>query len=232
MRRYFLLKGKMMKSARFIISLIFLFAQITFAAPDFSNHLSVINGSENISPAVSTLLYEEQILHNKDLWGANAFSSDISPEYVPEARPKFPLSYFLIPEEKAEFLKSQGHDLAIHRQITKTINGEVFYKLFVHPESYNHYSFMEGVLSMLGLKKRNLCSPTSSYRSLVTWNKNGIEKPFIAKVSLDRNVIGSIDRLVSFNEVQRSVADEEALELMGREKLRAVDLTFFQSQQA
>ena len=111
--------------------------------------------------------------------------------------------------------------MAINRQITATKNGQVFYKLFVHPESYSHYQFLEGKFEYIGPERTEfMASPTSSYRSLVAWNKNGIEKPFIAKVSLDRNVIGSIDRLVSKNEVQRSVANQEALEIMGPVNLR------------
>lgn len=203
-------------------------SQSVLSAPDFSRYLSIIDGSERLPTPVKTLLYEEQILHNKALWGANAFSSDIAPEYVPEARPKFPLSYFLIPADKAEFLKSPGHDMAINRQITTTKNGLVFYKLFVHPESYSHYRFLEGQFEYIGPEKTEfMASPTSSYRSLVAWNKNGVEKPFIAKVSLDRNVIGSIDRLVSINEVQRSVANQEALEIMGRENLRSLGFDYF-----
>jgi len=199
-----------------------------FAAPNFGQYLSVINGTEALPPAVSTLLYEEQILHNKDLWGPNAFASDIAPEYIPEARPKFPLTYFLIPDEKANFLKSAGHDMAINRQITTTIDGVVYHKLFVHPESYSHYEFLEGVFEYVGPEKTEfMASPTSSYRSLVTWNKNGVEKPFIAKVSLNRNVIGGIDRLVSINEVQRSIANQEAFESIGKRKLRDLGLDFF-----
>ena len=212
-------------------SILFLFLlniNYTFAAPDFSQYLSIVNGSENLPPTVSTLLYEEQILHNKGLWGADAFASDIAPEYVPEARPKFPLSYFLIPDDKANFLKSTGHDLAIERQITTTIDGKIYHKLFVHPESYSHYQFLEEVFEYVGPEKTEfLASPTSSYRSLVTWNKNGIEKPFIAKVSLNRNVIGGIDRLVSLNEVERSIANQEAFEQIGRENLRQLGLDFF-----
>ncbi len=211
----------------FLLAL-FIHSSLVFSTPDFSRFLSVINGSENLPTPVSILLYEEQILHNKALWGANAFSSDISPEYIPEARPKFPLSYFLIPEGQADFLKSSGHDLAINRQITKTVNGQLFYKLFVHPESYEHYRFLEGKFEFIGPAHTEfMASPTSSYRSLVAWNKNGVEKPFIAKVSLDRNVIGSIDRLVSINEVQRSVANQNALELIGRENLRSMGLDYF-----
>lgn len=216
-----------MKIKLFTLTLL-LISQFVIAAPNFNLYLSTINGEENLPPAVAELLYEEQVLHNKALWGANAFSSDISPEYVPEARPKFPLSYFLIPEENAEFLKSQGHDLAIFKQITTTKNGLIFYKLFIHPESYQHYAFMEGVFEYVGPERTEfMASPTSSYRSLVAWNKNGVEKPFIAKVSLDRNVIGSIDRLVSINEVQRSVANEDAFELLGKEYLRKNGLDYF-----
>ena len=73
---------------------------------DFDVHLQTVDGTERISAAVKELLYEEQILHNKGLHRAGAFSTNIRPEYIPENRPKFPLSYFLIPAESANFSQS------------------------------------------------------------------------------------------------------------------------------
>lgn len=194
-----------------------------------SEHLEKINGKENIPKGVKELLFEEQNLHNKDLWGAGAFASNINPDYVPENNPKFPLPYYLIPVEDARFLQADSLDPRIADQLVMKISGKKHYKLFVHPESEMHYDFLRNAYNFIGPDKTEFeASPTSSYRSLVVWNKNSdTRKPFIAKVSLDKNVIGSIDRLVSLNEVERSVANQKAFDRIGKEKLKSLNLKLF-----
>lgn len=194
-----------------------------------SEHLQKINGKENLTPSVLELLNEEQNLHNKDLWGAGAFSSNINPEYVPENNPKFPLPYYLVPAEDANYLFADSLDPRIADQLSMKISGKKHYKLFVHPESEVHYDFLRASYNYIGPDQTEfLASPTSSYRSLVVWNKNsGTRKPFIAKVSLDKNVIGSIDRLVSINEVERSIANQKAFDRIGTAKLNSLNLKIF-----
>ncbi|MFA6238965.1 MAG: IucA/IucC family protein [Bacteriovorax sp.] len=194
-----------------------------------SEHLLKINGSENLAPGVKALLNEEQNLHNKDLWGEGAFKSNINPEYIPENNPKFPLPYYLIPEEDAHFLYTDTLDPRIADQLSMKISGKKHFKLFVHPESEVHYDFLRSRYNYIGATETEFfASPTSSYRSLVVWNRNnGQRKPFIAKVSLDKNVIGSIDRLVSINEVERSVANQKAFDRIGVKKLDELNLKIF-----
>lgn len=194
-----------------------------------SEHLEKINGKENIPSGVKELLYEEQNLHNKDLWGAGAFASNINPDYVPEKNPKFPLPYYLIPVEDARFLQADSLDPRIADQLMMKISGKKHYKLFVHPESEAHYDFLRNAYNYIGPDRTEfMASPTSSYRSLVVWNKNSdTRKPFIAKVSLDKNVIGSIDRLVSINEVERSVANQKVFDRIGKQKLESLHLKLF-----
>lgn len=194
-----------------------------------SEHLLKIDGKENLAVGVKELLFEEQNLHNKDLWGAGAFSSNINPEYIPENNPKFPLPYYLVPVEDANFLSADSMDPNIADQLTMRISGKKHYKLFVHPESEVHYDFLRASYNYVGPDQTEFfASPTSSYRSLVVWNRNNMKrKPFIAKVSLDKNVIGSIDRLVSINEVERSVANQRALDKIGAKKLSEMNLKIF-----
>lgn len=194
-----------------------------------SEHLQKLNGKENLPAGVKELLNEEQNLHNKDLWGAGAFASNINPDYVPEKNPNFPLPYYLIPIEDAKFLKADSLDPRVADQLIMRISGKKHYKLFVHPESEAHYDFLRNSYNYIGPDKTEfMASPTSSYRSLVVWNKNSdTRKPFIAKVSLDKNVIGSIDRLVSVNEVERSVANQKVFDRMGKEKLEKSNLKLF-----
>jgi hypothetical protein len=194
-----------------------------------SEHLEHITGNEKLPTGVRELLNEEQNLHNKDLWGAGAFASNINPDYVPEKNPKFPLPYYLVPVEDANFLDANSLDPRIADQLSLTISGKKHYKLFVHPESEAHYEFLRNRYSYVGPETTEfMASPTSSYRSLVVWNRNnGLRKPFIAKVSLDKNVIGSIDRLVSVNEVERSVANQKVFDKLGRDKLESLNLKLF-----
>ncbi|MBC7539776.1 MAG: hypothetical protein H7281_13225 [Bacteriovorax sp.] len=194
-----------------------------------SEHILKIDGKETLSRGVKELLYEEQNLHNKDLWGEGAFSSNINPAYIPENNPKFPLPYYLVPEEDANFLFANSLDPRVADQLVMKISGKKHYKLFVHPESEAHYDFLHASYNYIGPEQTEFfASPTSSYRSLVVWNRNnGERKPFIAKVSLDKNVIGSIDRLVSENEVERSVANQKVFDRIGEKKLNSLNLKIF-----
>ncbi|MBC7713512.1 MAG: hypothetical protein H7177_09240 [Rhizobacter sp.] len=192
-------------------------------------HLALFDGTEPIAKGVKELLNEEQNLHNKDLWGAKAFDSNIAPEYVPEANPKFPLAYYLMPEEDAKFLQADSLDKRISSQLMQMIDGKKYFKLFVHPESEAHYEFLKANYKYVSQDETEFtASPTSSYRSLVVWDHtNKKKKAFIAKVSLDKNVIGSIDRLVSENEVERSVANQKVFDKIGKEELEKMHVKVF-----
>jgi hypothetical protein len=194
-----------------------------------SEHILKIDGKETLSRGIKEFLYEEQNLHNKDLWGQGAFSSNINPSYVPENNPKFALPYYLIPAEDAHFLFADSMDPRVADQLVMKISGKRHYKLFVHPESEAHYEFLKASYNYIGPEETEFfASPTSSYRSLVVWNRNnGERKPFIAKVSLDKNVIGSIDRLVSENEVERSVANQKVFDRIGEKNLNSLNLKIF-----
>ncbi len=192
-------------------------------------HLSLVDGKEPIARGVKELLDEEQNLHNKDLWGAKAFDSNIAPEYVPENNPKFPLAYYLMPEEDAKFLQADSLDKRISSQLQEMIDGKKYFKLFVHPESEAHYEFLKASYKYVSQDETEfMASPTSSYRSLIVWDHTSKKKKaFIAKVSLDKNVIGSIDRLVSENEVERSVANQKVFDKIGQEKLESIHVKVF-----
>lgn len=188
-----------------------------------------INGKEELSQGVKDFLNEEQNLHNKDLWGKNAFASNINPKYVPEANPKFPLPYYLIPAADAKFMRTANFDNKVGDQLYMLVSGTKYFKLFVHPESEEHYNFLKNAYRYIGPTETEfMASPTSSYRSLVVWSPNyNKRKPFIAKVSLNKNVIGGIDRLVSENEVERSIANQRAFDRIGLENLDKMNVKLF-----
>jgi hypothetical protein len=188
-----------------------------------------INGNEALSKGVREFLNEEQNFHNKDLWGKNAFASNIDPKYVPESNPKFPLPYYLIPETDTKFLYSSQFDKKVGDQLYMLVSGMKYFKLFVHPESEKHYDFLKHAYRYIGPTETEfMASPTSSYRSLVVWNQSNKKKtPFIAKVSLNKNVTDDMDRLVSENEVERSIVNQKALDHIGKDTLERMNIKFF-----
>lgn len=194
-----------------------------------SDFVEKIDGNEALSKGVKELLNEEQNLHNKDLWGKNAFSSNIDPKYVPESNPKFPLPYYLIPETDAKFLYTSQFDKKVGEQLYMLVSGMKYFKLFVHPESEKHYDFLKHAYRYIGPTETEfMASPTSSYLSLVVWNQSNKKKtPFIAKVSLNRNIVGGIDRLVSENEVERSIINQKAFDEIGKETLDKMNMKLF-----
>lgn len=193
-----------------------------------SKTVETMNGKENISKGVSEFLSEEQNLHNKDLWGKHAFTSGTDPKYVPEKNPKFPLAYYLIPESDAKLLYSSSLDIKVADQLYLLVSGIKYYKFFIHPESENHYTFLKNAYRYIGpIETEFMASPTSSYRSLVVWNQNTKRTPFIVRVSLSKTAADSIDRIVSQNEVERSIANQRAFERIGLDKLNQMNIKLF-----
>jgi len=188
-----------------------------------------IEALEGLPNALQVFLYEEQVLHNKNLWPANSFDSDIDPKYNPENRPVFGLAYYLVPTELGILLESPELSDEVLEQITVQKNGKSYYKLFVHPESEAHYEFLKARCEYISSEASEFyASPTSSYRSLLVWNKNDQSRvSFIAKVSLDRDIIGSIDRLVSKREVIRSVTNQRFVSRLGEAHWKASHMRFF-----
>lgn len=185
-----------------------------------SQRLEHFDGHEKLAEPVKQMILEEQLLHVKGLWPKGAFSSNIDPAYIPENQPKFALPYYLVPVDETPLLKTSSLDPAIEKQLQVEIRGVLYSRLFVHPESEGHYKFLREYFPYVdAVKSEFLATPTSSYRSLVVWNQNGEDKPFIAKLSLDRDVISGIDRLVSEAEVRRSLANQEAFDRLGSERL-------------
>lgn len=186
-----------------------------------------INGKEELPEGVKAFLSSEQNLHNKDLWGKDAFSSQINPKYAPEANPKFPLPYYLIPGTDAQFIYSSKFDSKVGEQLYLLVSGTKYFKLFVHPESEEHYNFLKNAYRYIGPTETEfIASPTSSYRSLVVWNpiKKGY-KPFIANISLSKNDV--TDHSLSANEIEKSIADQNAYDIISEDYLDKMNFKIF-----
>src|SRR5262245_17207804 len=100
-----------------------------------NNHQHALN---YLSPALQTMIYEEQVLHAKNLkypWpeDASVFHGELDVKYRPETRIVFKLPYYLVPKHKALFYSSLSISPEIHNQLIKTINNKDYYVFFVHP---------------------------------------------------------------------------------------------------
>lgn len=137
-------------------------------------HLSVLGKNEELPPGVRELLTQQ------------------AP--ASEAIPKFPVSYYLIPEEDGKFLRTKKFNSKIADQLIFTISGEKYHKLFVHPDSDKLYSFLKHGYRYIGPAETEFIgSPIAGNKVLVIWNpKNYYKVPFIVKTVLDQETIQEI----------------------------------------
>lgn len=192
-----------------------------------SQFVEKITGKEELSEGVKAFLNSEQNLHNKDLWGKDAFSSRINPKFAPETNPKFPLPYYLIPGTDAKFIYSSKFDTKIGEQLYLLVSGVKYFKLFVHPESEEQYNFLKNAYRYIGPTETEfMASPTSSYRSLIVWNpvKKGY-KPFIANISLSKNDFS--DRSLSESEIEKAIANQRDYDIISEESLDKMNFKIF-----
>ena len=111
-----------------------------------------------------------------------------------EAVPKFPVSYYLIPDEDTKYLRTKKFNLKIYEQLVFTISGGKYYKLFVHPDSDKLYAFLKHGYRYIGPSETEFVgSPVSGNKILVVWSGRNISKtPFIVKTVLDHETIQQI----------------------------------------
>lgn len=175
-----------------------------------SEHLQKIEGKENLALGVKEFLSEEQALNTEE-----KIATKINKEYLPENHPKFPLPYFLVPDEDAQHFFADSIDPRVADQLTMKISGKKHYKFFIHPELEVQYDFLRASFNFVGPDQTEFfASPTSNDKSLLVWNKNNKDRrPFIAKVG-------------SF-EIERSLASQKCLERTGDKKLSGINLKFF-----
>lgn len=190
-----------------------------YIANDF---IEKINDKEKLSKGIKKFLHEEQNLHHKDLWGRNAFQANVNPKYVPEANPKFPLPYYLIPDTDSKLFRSESPDQKIMDQLYVLVSGTKYYKLFIHPESEEHYHSLKNAYRYIGPTETEfMSSPTSAHNTLLVWNEgNTIKRPFIAKVTIGKN-------LITGNDIVRSVTNQRIFESIGTDKLEKMNVKIF-----
>lgn len=183
----------------------------------------------NLPDVIDTMLYEEQILHAKNIefpWpdDKSVFAGQLSAYYHPEFRPLFALPYYLIPLEQADYHGFEDLDESLNHNLCIEIDKKIYYRLFVHPMAVAHYAPLSaaGFHFIDDTETEYLATPTSSYRSLLTWRRSYSNDPmqfFISKLSIDK-VIFAENRVNTENTLIRSQILESLFRALGDDRLK------------
>lgn len=185
-----------------------------------SADLKKIDGKEELPLSVKEFLAQEQV--------AIANNSVLSDSlYAPENKIKFPLPYYLIPEQDAKFLKAASLDSRIADQLSFKISGAKHYKLFVHPKMEESYDFLRAAYNYIGTDKTEfMASPTSNTNTIMVWNRNNpLRKVFAVKINLEN--INPKASSLSTQDVERSIANQNVFDQLGPKKLNEMNLKIF-----
>ncbi|HWU41811.1 MAG TPA: hypothetical protein VN132_00195, partial [Bdellovibrio sp.] len=178
----------------------------TFAAPNL-NHLPA--GMEKLPLGVQLwFLYETDYLSRKV--DNSKISSPVQNAqdrfYAPESKNVFTLTGLWIPESELNLFKSE-----IPKNLQKVFmrkrGGVKQFLFFVHPESMDLYS---DLLAKNYEREEYNAIATASSRSLLVWKDGQEDKPFIAKVSLNKK-IGGITRTILDTESEHVTLLSETL---------------------
>lgn len=132
--------------------------------------------------------------------------NDQLPEFTPEQGNVFEVKGYWINEDKLQVFKSEvPPELA--RAAFRTKDGKPQILFLVHPESETLY---EPLTKNLGAPEKLLATPTASSRSLVVWRRDAPQAPFLAKLSLNKE-IGGVNRSISRKESTMSIGVDQIL---------------------
>lgn len=149
-----------------------------------SLHLKKIDGREGLSRELLQYIHNEQSLKR-----TVASSTNSDKTFSPENNPKFPLPYFLIPDDrKSPFLSADTNDEKILDELRLKISGQPYHKLFIHPAHEKEYNYLRRVYDYIGPDRTEfLATPTSDYYTLVVWNRNNPKRrAFMTKLDLEK----------------------------------------------
>ncbi len=151
-----------------------------------SQHLHKIDGHEQLPQKVSTFISQEQ---SKKRAIASNNESNLNPSFAPENSPKFPLPYFLIPSEQAQFLKLETDNAFIIDELNLKISGKLYNKYFIHPAHESKFDFLRGIYNYVSADRTEFfATPVFDYYSLVVWNRNNPERViFMAKLGVEKS---------------------------------------------
>lgn len=152
-----------------------------------------------------TRFIEDEQLRNDRVENTDVFSSitrgiQLDFQFRPENQTAFNLPVYLIPAEKVIIYQTNpATDELIQDSASKKI------RFFVHPASVQAFS---PYLKQARLESNWKATPTSSYRTLLTWPAEDPAKKstiYSLKVSLDSE-IGEVSRMLSRGQIERATA--------------------------
>ncbi len=120
---------------------------------------------------------------------------------------KFPLPYFLIPENHTDYMRAHSFDVSIADQLTFVISSEKYHKMFILPDSEAQYKFLKHAYRFIGPDDTEfMASMTGPGDSFVVWNKNNFnKKAFIVNFDAEKErfqLIGLVLKFKSGNTVK------------------------------
>lgn len=169
-----------------------------------AKHLKKFDGSEGLSEKLSEYIFKIQTQRRKV-----ASTTNSSPLFSPEARPKFPLSYFLIPEEMAQFLSTETTDPRVLDQLLLKISGKKHSKFFVHPMHEREFEFLRGAYAYVGADRTEFyATPTTDENTLAVWNRNNPQRKVFIIVLENSEQEGKLNRQI-IRDLPINVLDEK-----------------------
>lgn len=121
--------------------------------------------------------------------------------YKPENKNVFQLEGVWLDENRLKVFKASHLSPRVQSRFERVQDGRKQFLFFIHPESRDLY---KEILSEDAEKEFFLAAATSSSRSLLVWQPGRESEPFIAKVSLNKNIAGT-NRSLKGQEVARSI---------------------------
>lgn len=142
-----------------------------------SKHLKKFDGSEGLPKKLTKYIFEKQ----QTLRNIASKGQTILP-FSPNSHPKFPLPYFLIPEQLDQFFEAKTVDANIIDEIFLKISGKKHCKFLIHPANEHEFDFLRGAYTYIDVDHTEFyATPTSDPNTLIVWNKNNPKrKAFLA----------------------------------------------------
>lgn len=129
-------------------------------------------------------------------------------KYAPEGGKTFKVKSYWLGEDKVRGILGDGLSKGTRDALVRQTKDGPQYRLVVHPESEDFYrSLVKGAERAKDLD----ATSTASSRTLLVWDPKHPDRPFFAKVSLDKK-IGGVVRTVPQGEVARSVGINNVLD--------------------
>lgn len=198
------------------------FPIIILAASAAFGQLPHLNSDQSY---LKNYLYNEQSVNDK-VENLKEFSTindvTLPKKYRPESNQNFDLDTYIIPSSDLVIINTNGK---IPEQLVGQNHEVESYNFFIHPLSRDFFApYLKDYPLNSQVAK---ATATSSYRSVLVWNKEGPSKNkiFNLKISLDAE-IGSTRRVLSRGQIERASATSLALKITDLNKYQKSGIHF------